>query len=186
MDSPFLDAVRSVDPAAISIAQEPAAEWLRTSTGIVGRVSLEDCADALSLKHSAPERIAGAYSLLDRSQGVEYDECWNVLLLVAVGGTSVRDASDSDALTFLASVARDTSGSRKVILWSDDSPIKHVGPFGSTGSEPTLIVDPIRDALLAMVATEGERDLVELLFKRRLTESDVSAALVALVGAERP
>ena len=169
-------ALQRIDAQSRRVACNDDSEWVRSRFGIVGVVWLSIARSGPELKDKIGLAVRKAYALLDAlsDEQLSLVDLWNLLLFVSVPWTQAEAESDQELMEVLDETVRDTSGSRKLILWKGRSLMDHLGPMGRRGtlwlpSSP----DPLRDALQAAVRDELELDALEAIFKARITEVDL-------------
>jgi hypothetical protein len=166
------------------IADETCA-WIRSRPGILGLVQFGALTPAAASTILLQRLIQHAYVVLD---GLPQDklsiaDIWNVTLLISVPlQESERDQNTSIG-PVLDRFARDVNGSRKIILWLDKDLGNFFGPLGK-GQAPGRINadDPLRQTLDKIAANPVERDALEVVFKKRLSQDDIDRLLMALTS----
>lgn len=164
------------------IADETCA-WIRSRPGILGLVQFGALTTADESANLLQRLIQHAYMILD---GLPQDklsiaDIWNVTLLISVP----LQESERDQATSIGPVldrfARDVNGSRKIILWLDKEIDDYFGPLGK-GHAPWRMNtgDPLRQTLDRIAANDVERDALEVVFKKRLSQDDIDRLLAAL------
>jgi hypothetical protein len=126
-----------------------------------------------------------AYSLLDAlpEDRLAFEDLWNLLLFVSV--TWIEDDLRNSAVLAAAASqhARDTVGSRKILLLKGRSPLDYIGAL-KPGRDPWSPIsgDPLRDALNVVARNETELTALQVLFKRRISEEDLDQLIRALAA----
>jgi hypothetical protein len=127
--------------------------------------------------------IQHAYSLLDRlpREKLSVQDIWNVTLLIAVPIKELDLGRDSDIARSLHSISRDVTGSRKVVLWLDRRVADYFGPLGEGRQLWKLSSDdPLRGTLERLATDSVEREALEMVFKRRLSQENIEELLRVL------
>src|SRR6266540_1943396 len=176
----WLDTLRSIDEHAEELREDSRCAWVRSTFGIIGRVSVSHILNAAALDAQVSEEVAHALAEMDKipDKDVGQEELWNLLLFIGVPWTRGEGRDQSDVAMVLARWARNTIGCRKVILWSDVDIRNHLGPLGVGGeSWAPPSGDPLREALSASALDDEERGALEVLFKRRIETSDIEQVI---------
>jgi hypothetical protein len=172
-----------LDPQAELLAESARVAWWRTAWGVIGVAELDDEQSITTL----PDITRTAYALLDflPEAKLPMDDLWNLTLVLAVPWT-FQDATQHDrAWEALEAATRDTTGARKVILWSDERLADHFGRLTTAAQvQSSVLDDPLRDAIAEVSRDADERTALDALFKRRLSEDDVDD-LVCVLGREK-
>ena len=175
-----------LDRNAKRLVDDELCEWVRSRPGIIGIVQIGRLTPILQLENVLRRLIAHAYTLLDRlpQQELSFEDIWNVTLLIAVPIKEMEYDRDVDTAKSLEKVTRDVTGSRKVILWLDRSLDEYFGPLGAGSSSWKLSSDdPLRVKLESLATNLVERNALEIIFKRRLSQEDIDELLKVLGAA---
>lgn len=176
--------LKDIDPDSRQLAHNERAEWVRSRLGIIGMVVVPQASNGPELKEQIASEVRNAHALLDTlpEDQLSLEDLWNLLLFVAVPWTQAEvESGAAERREILDETIRDTSGSRKLILWAGRSVVDHLGPMGRRGtlwlpSSP----DPLRDALQATVRDEAELNALEAIFKARISEADLERIVKVL------
>lgn len=172
-----------LDRSAKELAGDEFCEWVRSRPGIIGIVQAARFAPIQQLTSNLRRLIQHAYTLLDRlpQEKLSVQDIWNVTLLIAVPIKELDLGRDSDIARSLHSISRDVTGSRKVILWLDRHVTDYFGPLGEGRHLWKLSSDdPLRETLERLATDSVEREALEMVFKRRLSQEDIEELLRVL------
>src|SRR5262249_37279133 len=127
----LLTVIRTVDPAARQLIQEPRLEWVKSRIGVIGLISIEVELSAAALVEVATRAIANAHGALDAlpERELTADDVWNLLLIISLPWTLDEAREDQAIFEALFGLERDLRGSRKLLLWRGNSPLEHLGGF---------------------------------------------------------
>ena len=141
-------------------------EWVRCWFGILGLIRVPDQTTDSKVSDTLSSLIVHAHSMLDQvpEEALEFEELWNVTLLVHVPWPWHEMEGRPNVAIALADVVGNTTGSRKLIVWKGEQVLDHVGKLGASGGtwQPTS-GDPIREALLASARDEREAAAINML-----------------------
>jgi hypothetical protein len=161
--------------------------WMRSKWGIVGTINLLDLPqDGTTLSVAIAAAVSHAYSLLDAlpETRLPAGDLWNLTLLLSVPWTRADGAKRPAIHEPLRLLVQDTKGARKVILWSDETVKDHFGRLTTPRQVlSTPFTDPLRDTIAILARDTAEREALDLLFKRKLTQEDIDE-LVRVLGRE--
>lgn len=179
----FYEDIKRIDENAKVLVEDNSCQWIRSQMGIVGLVRIDAKVSSEGLNELFSTQVAHSYGMLDRlpQSALSSDDVWNLLLIVSVpwGEDEMRDMPDVAAV--LNEYAQNMEGSRKIILWKGSSLDKHLGPLGEgIISWMPSSADPLREAVESAVRDDVERDAIEVLFKRRITDEDFERLIHAL------
>jgi hypothetical protein len=172
-----------LDRNAKQLAGDEFCEWVRSRPGIIGIVQAARFAPIQQLTSNLRRLIQHAYSLLDRlpREKLSVQDIWNVTLLIAVPIKELDLGRDSDIARSLHSISRDVTGSRKVVLWLDRRVADYFGPLGEGRQLWKLSSDdPLRGTLERLATDSVEREALEMVFKRRLSQENIEELLRVL------
>ncbi len=179
----LIDRVRTVDADAVALVSAGTISWVRTRLGIVGEVRAPEGTAPEKAPRLVEEEVARAHALLDELPLDQFSrsDVYNLLLFVSLP----FDRTMVPGITAeLEARCADLSGSRKVLLWKGEAVEERLGPV----MRHLRLVSPSGDPLRHVVAEQARDQLdaraLELLFKRRLDESDIDE-LVRALGRER-
>jgi hypothetical protein len=179
----LLEVLKERDASAITLTADDACEWVRSAFGIVGYVQLVEPVLAIQLDHKLSQLVNHSYSQLEKLSNAElsFDELWGLLLLIRVPWTYDEAQADDQLAAVLARWSRNTKGSRKRIVWSDESLGKSFGPLGTNGASwmPSMD-DPLHDAVKSVSRDDVERGALDVLFQRRIDDEDIDELLKVL------
>jgi hypothetical protein len=127
-----------------------------------------------------------AYALVDRvpTDQLATDDLWTLLLIVAVPWSREEMNTKEAESAILRKFVGDTSGSRKLIMASNESIRSLLGPVpvARNGSAWSPSSDnPLRDQLNLLVKDEEELRALQVLFNKRLSADDFER-LIAVLG----
>jgi len=164
--SPLYTSLVSQHWSAERLSQDSECEWVRCWFGILGLVEIPDGTSDSEVPSVLSSRIDHAHSVLDElpEEKLNFDELWNVTLLVKVPWGAEDLAEHSEAAAALSRTIANTAGSRKVIVWKGEGLLAHVGRLGTGGGSwrPTS-GDPIRETLIARAKDDAEKDAINIL-----------------------
>jgi hypothetical protein len=175
------------DPAAESLIANAAGEWVRSRFGILGLMRLPERLAASDWAASLQERTSEAYGLLDAlAPGLlTADDVWSLLLFVSVPWGEEEVSAAPELRRILQEYAADLRGSRKIVLWSGQSPAEFLGRVGINQSELRgLEGDPVGSELSSLAMNARERDAFQILLQRRISETDLEDLISVLAGGE--
>lgn len=176
--------MRAVDGEAQSLESDERCEWVRSRFGIIGRVSLSEKVPVESLDQRLRELVDHAYGVIDQVPDavLGFEDLWSLLLLICVPWSRNEVASSPRLAEIFAGYSRETTGSRKVIVLAGE-PIQDL--FAPLGTGPSAWMpppgDPLHEAINAVAHDEAERDALEIVFRRRITEDEIDA-LIRVLG----
>jgi len=179
------DEMLTFDPQVTLLAADDSCEWVRSRMGIVGLIRVSEPVAPGTLRTMLEEKIVSAYAQLDAlsENAFSLDDMWNVILLIAVPWTRDEAEANSELIHALVEVSRNLSGSRKILVWSGTPLARHLGLLAQiTKTWSPSSEEPLREVVRAAARNEVERDALEVLFKRRITEADLDALIQALGG----
>lgn len=182
-DGWLLGELLQLDRNAKQIVDDELCQWVRSRPGIIGIVQLARFAAIEQLTNILRRLIEHAYNLLDRlpQEKLSVQDMWNVTLLIAVPIMESELDRDSDIARSLHSISLDVTGSRKLILWFDRRVGDYFGPLGAGRHLWKLSSDdPLRQTLGRLAADSVEREALEIVFKRRLSQEDIDELLRVL------
>jgi len=162
-------------------------EWIRSRPGIIGIVQVARFAPVQQLTNGLRRLIEHAYNLLDSlpQEKLSVQDLWNVTLMIAVPLKESEIDRDSDIARSLRAISGDLAGSRKVVLWSDRRVADYFGPLGEGRHLWKLSSDdPLRQTLERLASDSVEREALEMVFKRRLSQEDIEELLRVLSRPE--
>ncbi len=175
--------VLAFDRQATVLFADTSCEWVRSRIGIIGLIALEDTLSPETMAARLAEQIVRAHAQLDAlpESLFSFDDMWNVILLIGVPWTEEESESDPVLRRELLNVTRDLSGSRKIVLWRNTPVPTLLGPLAPMpGIIGTSSEAPLRDVIQESARDDVERGALEVLFKRRITESDLDTLIRAL------
>lgn len=178
------EALNAPNMPPTSLAADDSCEWVRTSVAIVGLVRIAPTETATLLHQECSRAVDRAHGLVDRLPDdiLSFEDIWNLILFLAVPWTSQDLFELRDFERVLHTWRGNTTGSRKILLPKGISPRRHVGAFEAPdGAWSPIPGDPLRQALASLAADPQESQALEVLFKKRLTESDFDH-LVRILG----
>ncbi|MGH9436302.1 MAG: hypothetical protein ACRD4R_05365 [Candidatus Acidiferrales bacterium] len=174
----------SVDSETELLTQNSQCEWNRCSVGIVGIVRVPHDSSPATLPDRLELLRSNAYAAIDRVPiaRLSTDDLWTLLLVLAVPWTRTELVTRKAESSILRAFEGDTTGSRKLVMSSDESIRALLGPVAGTGSiwYPTSD-DPLRDRLHALVKSPEELEALQVLFNKRLSGDDFDR-LVTVLG----
>jgi hypothetical protein len=173
----------AVDSSSELLTQNSQCEWDRCSVGVVGLVRVSNTPPEMAFSEQLELLRLNAYSAIDRVpvSRLSTDDLWTLLLIVAIPWSRQELNKRNQESDILREFVNDTVGSRKVVMFSDESARGLLGPI--TGSGPTWYPtsdDPLRDQLHLLVKTPEESQALEVLFKKRLSAEDFERIISAL------
>jgi hypothetical protein len=127
--------------------------------------------------------IEHAYTLLDTlpKEKLSVQDIWNVTLLIAMPIKESELDRNSEIAKSVDAISRDVTGSRKVVLWFDRRIGDYFGPLGEGRNLWKLSSDdPLRRTLERLATDLVEREALETIFKRRLSQEDIDELLRVL------
>jgi hypothetical protein len=182
-DGWLLGELLQLDRNATQLADDEFCEWVRSRPGIIGIVQLARFAPIKQPTNILHRLIEHAYTLLDRlpQEKLSIQDIWNVTLLIALPIRESELDRDSDTARLLHSISADVTGSRKVVLWFDRRVRDYFGPLGEGRHLWKLSSDdPLRQTLERVATDPVEREALEIIFKRRLSQEDIDELLRVL------
>ena len=183
MPAQLLQLLHRIDDKVKELRADEQCEWVRSKLGVIGFIRVAEPVNDDALDALLGERIAHAHALLDElsDDDLQLEDLWNIVLLIAVPWTRDAMATLPETARVLLSWVRDTSGSRKIIVWSGTTVEDYLGPLGGglTGWMPPT-GDPLRAAVGAAARDAEEARALEVLFKRRIDESDFELLIKVL------
>jgi len=182
-DGWLLGELLQLDRNAKQIVDDELCQWVRSRPGIIGIVQLARLAPIEQQTNILRRLIERAYNLLDRlpQEKLSVQDIWNVTLLIAVPIMESELDRDSDIARSLHSISFDVTGSRKLVLWFDRRVGDYFGPLGAGRHLWKLSSDdPLRQTLERLAADSVEREALESVFKRRLSQEDIDELLRVL------
>jgi hypothetical protein len=175
--------VAAEDSTVQELQRDDQCEWVRSRYGILGLVRIDERISHQEVKRLLDERVAHAHSVLDQlpDEALSFEDLWNLLLMISVPWNIEQAEADRELAELLLSCVRDTTGSRKIIIWRGTSPTDYIGRLGKgAGSWMPASGDPLREAADATSQSDTERQVLEILFKRRISEKDVDQLIQTL------
>lgn len=182
-DGWLLGELERLDRKAQQLVDDEFCEWVKSRPGIIGIVQLVRFAPIQQLTNLLRRLIGHAYTLLDRlpQEKLSVQDIWNVTLLIAVPIKESELDRDSEIAKALDTISRDMTGSRKVVLWFDRGIADYFGPLGEGRHLWKLSSDdPLRRTLERLATDSVEREALETIFKRRLSQEDIDELLRVL------
>jgi hypothetical protein len=183
-DGWLLRELSELDRNAKQLVDDEICEWVRSRPGIIGMVRLARLQASVDHVAATFRRLVDhAYALLDKlpQEQLSVEDIWNVTLLIAVPVKEADVDRDSDVGKFLHGISQDVTGSRKLVLWVDQSVGDYFGPLGAGRHIWKLSSDdPLRQALESFAVDSLEREALEVIFKRRLSQEDIDELLRVL------
>jgi hypothetical protein len=182
-DGWLLEELAQLDRKAKQLVGDELCEWVRSRPGIIGIVQLARFSPIQQLTNLLRRLIEHAYTLLDRlpQEKLSVQDIWNVTLLIAVPFKESELDRDSETAKVLDAISRDLTGSRKVVLWLDRRIADYFGPLGEGRHLWKLSSDdPLRRTLERLATDSVEREALETIFKRRLSQEDIDELLRVL------
>ncbi|MGH2397780.1 MAG: hypothetical protein ACRDFW_12535, partial [bacterium] len=182
-DGWLLRQISQLDRNAKQIVDDEFCEWVRARPGIIGIVQLAHLQTVDQVANTLRRLVDHAYTLLDRlpQDKLSVNDIWNVTLLIAVPVRESEVDRDSDVGKFLHEISQDITGSRKLVLWFDQGVGDYFGPLGEVRHLWKLSSeDPLRQALGRLAVDSLEREALEVVFKRRLSQEDIDGLLRVL------
>jgi hypothetical protein len=171
------------DGTAELLVRDDSCEWVKCRVGVVGMITIERRMEPKELSLSVAGKVARAHATLDALPNSRFseDDVWNLLLLLSVPWTEEEAKGEEAVFSVLSDLEGDLSGSRKLVLWRGRSPLEDLGRFGGTTHlwVPST-ADPLREALEAVATDKTEREALEILFKKRILESDLDELIAVL------
>lgn len=177
-------ALRPIDSTVESLSQNAVCECARCSVGIVVYANVRQDCSVVNLAEQLELIRHSSYALVDRipTEKLSTDDLWALMLVVTVPWSrSELDKMPSEAAV-LSRFVRNTQGSRKIVLTTDQTLSALVGPVASSEStwRPTSD-DPLREQLSLSARDSEEREALGMIFKRRFTGDDIDQ-LIAVLG----
>jgi hypothetical protein len=165
-----------LDSKAKQLVMDELCGWVRSRPGIIGIIQLARLAPT-EVPILARRLIGHAHGVLDRlpREQLSVEDIWNVTLLISVPMKESELDRHSEIAKLLDEISHDLTGSRKVVLWFD----RHLSDyFGSLGEGQHNIWklssdDPLRQTLDRVAIDLVERQALEVIFKRRLSQQDI-------------
>lgn len=183
-DGWLLRELSELDRNAKQLVDDEVCEWVRSRPGIIGIVQLARLHTPVDQVATTFRRLVDhAYALLDRlpQEKLSVEDIWNVTLLIAVPIREPDLDRDSDVGKFLQQISQDVTGSRKLVLWFDQGVGDYFGPLGEGRHLWKLSSDdPLRQSLESLAGDSIEREALEVIFKRRLSQEDIDELLRVL------
>jgi len=179
----LLGELQRLDRNAQRLVDDELCQWVRSRPGIIGIVQIARFATIEQMTNTLRRLIEHAYNLLDRlpQEKLSVQDIWNVNLLIAVPMMESELDQNSDVARSLRSISFDVRGSRKIILWFDRRVSDYFGPLGQGHHLWKLSSDdPLRQTLERVAADSAERDALEIVFKRRLSQENIDELLRVL------
>ena len=174
----------AIDPGAELLAENSQTSWWRTGFGILGLAGV----DEEGITRGLSEITRGAYTLLDflPEAKLPTSDLWNLTLVLAVPWTAEEAIKDSAVYGALEAATHDTTGARKVVMWSNERLRDHFGRLTTATAQPRGLSwnDPLREEIASVSRDAEERTALEVLFKRKLTQDDIDG-LVHVLGREK-
>jgi len=179
-DGWLLGELVELDRKAKQLVDDEFCEWVRSRPGIIGIVLLSRFVPIHRSTNFLRRLIEHAYTLLDSlpQDKLSVPDIWNVTLLIAVPFKEPELDRNSEIAKSLDAISRDVTGSRKLILWFDRRIGDYFGPLGE-GQHLWKISsdDPLRRTLDRIATDSVERQALETVFKRRLSQDDIDELL---------
>jgi hypothetical protein len=179
----LLEVLKERDAGAVTLTADAACEWVRSAFGIIGYVQLVVPAAGVHLDRKLSQLVNHSYAQLEKLSNAElsFEELWGLLLLIHVPWTYDEAQADDHLAAILARWSRNTKGSRKRIVWSDEPLGKSFGPLGSNSASwmPSMD-DPVHDAVNSVSRDDVERGALDVLFQRRIHDNDIDELLKVL------
>jgi hypothetical protein len=164
-----------LDSKAKQLVTDELCGWVRSRPGIIGIIQLARLAPT-QVPILARRLIGHAHGVLDglpREQ-LSVEDIWNVTLLISVPMKESELDRNSQIAKSLDELSRDLTGSRKVVLWFDRRLSDYFGPLGEGHHIWKLSSDdPLRQTLERVATDQVEREALEVIFKRRLSQRDL-------------
>ena len=183
-DSWLLRELIRLDTHAKQLVKDDLCGWVKSRPGIVGIVQIGRVESKQEMAGVLRRLIERAYTLLDElpSDKLSIQDIWNVTLLISVPINESERDRHAESASFLDQIARDVTGSRKIVLWSDRRVADYFGPLGQGQNvwRPSSD-DPLRETVRRIAANSNERNALEIIFKRRLSQDDIDELLKALI-----
>lgn len=182
-DGWLLGELLQLDRNAKQMVDDEFCEWVRSRPGIIGIVQVARFAPIQQLTNMLRRLIEHAYNLLDRlpQEKLSVQDIWNVTLLIAVPTKDSELDRDSEIARSLHAISRDVTGSRKMVLWFDRRVADYFGSLGEGRHFWKLSSDdPLRQTLERLATDSVEREALEMIFKRRLSQEDIEELLRVL------
>ena len=164
-----------LDSKAKQLVTDGLCEWVRSRPGIIGMVQLARLAPT-QVPILARRLIGHAHGVLDRlpREQLSVEDIWNVTLLISVPMKESEFKRNSEIAKSFDEISRDVTGSRKVVLWFDRHLSDYFGPLGEGHDIWKLSSDdPLRQTLDRVATDPVEREALEVIFKRRLSQQDI-------------
>ncbi len=179
----LIDRLRSLDPEATEVLSATGIAWVRTRLGVIGEIRVPDAMPVEGAPQFISEEVERAHALLDQLPLSMFrrSDMWNLLLFITV--PYFEAAIPTDLAMRLEAECRGLVGSRKVLLWKEQHVESYLQPLAKRSSDAMGADDPLREALLREARDDTERRALDILFKRRLEESDIEE-LVRALGRE--
>ncbi len=179
----LLGELEHLDRNAKQLVDNEFCEWTRSRPGIIGIVQVARFVPVQQLTNTLRRLIENAYNLLDSlpQEKLSVQDLWNVTLLIAVPIKESEIDRDSEIARSLHAISGDLTGSRKVVLWFDRRVADYFGPLGEGRHFWKLSSDdPLRQTLERLATDSAEREALEMVFKRRLSQEDIEELLRVL------
>lgn len=172
-----------IDAEAEQLVQNSLCEWVKCSVGTIGVVRIREDAAERALKRQLELLRDEAYGGIDRlsADRLSTSELWTLLLIVDLPFTKKELLENSDDWATLRAFQADTSGSRKIVKFPNQTILSLVGPVEHRAAvwRPSSN-DPLREELNRSVTDSAELAALQVLFKRRLSQEDIDRLIAVL------
>lgn len=179
--------LKRFDETAQRLARDEMCEWVRCRLGVFGVISIPKSEQLAIIREDVDTRVIHAYGIIDRLSAdlLQFDDMWNLVLFIAVPWTKEEGSAEVTLSDMLLAYERDTRGSRKIVLWREISPEDFLHPFDKARVPGEhLARDPLGDALRGAALDEEEFEALQVLYKGRVSQSDLSR-LILVLGRRR-
>jgi hypothetical protein len=148
------------------LTRDQRCEWVRSWLGVLGLVRVDPGVTDAELPPTLDSLVNHAHNMLDQlpEETLGFEDLWNVTLLVKVPWSRDEVEGRPKVSEALMELSANTTGSRKMVVWGNDSILEHIGKMTDSGAAWLPISgDPIREALLLASRDRSEAAAIETL-----------------------